>query len=410
MPENDTTPRRKHLGRIVSIAIMAAALITGLMVVHETDKYPRTDDAEVFANFIGIAPQVDGPITQLAVQDNAFIKQGNLLFEIDPRPYEYALQKAKSDLNTLEGQIGDERRTIASQVSAVGAALANTDSAAANVDRAAAAVNEAKANVAAAKAALDSANAELLYTTNNYHRIEPLLAKQFVTVDQVDQARTAVTAREQAVHQQRAQVILAEAQVQSAQAQYEQAKAALEQSHAQLGQSRHSVLTLEPLTAQREGRASAIRTAEYNFNNCRVYSPFDARVTNLTISQGHYAHTGQQVFTLIDTRVWWAVANFRETQLRHILPGMHAAVYVLSRPNVKYDGVVDSVGYGVQPDSNLVGSFGPGLPDVQRSLNWVHLASRYPVRVRINAPESEPFRLSESAVVIIQGDRPGRSR
>ena len=56
-------------------------------------------------------------------------------------------------------------------------------------------------------------------------------------------------------------------------------------------------------------------------------------MTNLTISQGAYAHTGQQVFTLIDTRVWWAVANFRETQLRHVKPGMHADVYVLSRPN-----------------------------------------------------------------------------
>jgi membrane fusion protein, multidrug efflux system len=404
MPETETAPQRKRLGRIVSISIVAGALISGLLVIDETNKYPRTDDAEIFANFIGIAPQVDGPITQLAVEDNAFIKQGNLLFEIDPRPYEYALQKARSDLNTLEGQIGDERRTIASQVSAVGAALANTDSAAANVDRAAAAVNEAKANVAAAKAALDSANAELLYTTNNYHRIEPLLAKQFVTVDQVDQARTAVTAREQAVHQLRAQVILAEAQVQSAQAQYEQTKAALEQSHAQLGQSRHSVLTIEPLTAQREGRASAIRTAQYNLNNCKVYSPFDARVTNLTISQGAYAHTGQQVFTLIDTRVWWAVANFRETQLHRIQPGMRAYVYVLSRPTIRYDGVVDSVGFGVQPDSTLVGSFSPGLPDVQRSLNWVHLATRYPVRVRINAPETEPFRLSESAVVVIRGD------
>jgi multidrug efflux system membrane fusion protein len=347
---------------------------------------------------------------QLAVQDNAFIKQGNLLFEIDPRPYEYALEKARSDLNTLEGQIGDERRTIASQVSAVGAAQANTGSAAANVDRAAAAVNEAKANVANAQAALDSANAELLYTTNNYHRIEPLLAKQFVTVDQVDQARTAVTAREQAVHQQHAQVILAQAQVESAQAQYEQAKAVLEQSHAQLGQSKHSVLTIEPLTAQREGRASAIRTAEYNLNNCKVYSPFDARVTNLTISQGAYAHTGQQVFTLIDTRVWWAVANFRETQLHRIQPGMRAYVYVLSRPTITYDGVVDSVGFGVQPDNTLVGSFSPGLPDVQRSLNWVHLATRYPVRVRINAPETEPFRLSESAVVVIRGDTPGRMR
>jgi multidrug efflux system membrane fusion protein len=410
MPESDTAPHRKPLGRIVSISIIAGALITGLLVIDETNKYPRTDDAEIFANFIGIAPQVDGPIMQLAVQDNAFIKQGNLLFEIDPRPYEYALEKARSDLNTLEGQIGDERRTIASQVSAVGAAQANTGSAAANVDRAAAAVNEAKANVANAQAALDSANAELLYTTNNYHRIEPLLAKQFVTVDQVDQARTAVTAREQAVHQQHAQVILAQAQVESAQAQYEQAKAVLEQSHAQLGQSKHSVLTIEPLTAQREGRASAIRTAEYNLNNCKVYSPFDARVTNLTISQGAYAHTGQQVFTLIDTRVWWAVANFRETQLHRIQPGMRAYVYVLSRPTITYDGVVDSVGFGVQPDNTLVGSFSPGLPDVQRSLNWVHLATRYPVRVRINAPETEPFRLSESAVVVIRGDTPGRMR
>ncbi len=410
MPESDTAARRRRLGRIVTFSIVAGALITGLLVVDQTNKYPRTDDAEVFANFIGIAPQVDGPITQLAVADNAFVKQGKLLFEIDPRPYQYALEKARSDLSSLEGQITDQRRTIASQVSAVGAAQANTGSAAANLDRAASGVNEAKANVANAKAALDSAVAELLYQTNNFHRIEPLLAKQFVTVDQVDQARTAVTAREQAVHQARSQLVLAEAQVQTADAQYEQAKAAVRQSHAKLGQSQHSVLTIEPFTAQRQGREAAIRNAEYNLNNCRVYSPFDARVTNLTISQGAYAHTGQQVFTLIDARTWWAVANFRETQLRHILPGMHADVYVLSRPTVKYDGVVDSVGFGVQPDTTLVGSFSSGLPDVQRSLNWVHLATRYPVRVRINAPESEPFRLSESAVVVIRGFPRGRVR
>jgi multidrug efflux system membrane fusion protein len=410
MPEIDTPVQRKRLGKIVSLAIPAAALITGLLVIYETTLYPRTDDAEVFANFIGIAPQVDGPITTLAVQDNAFVKQGGLLFEIDPRPYEYALQRARSDLSTLEGQIVDETRTIASQESAVGAARANTDSAAANVDRAAAAVNEAQANVASAKAELDRAQAELLYTSNNFHRIEPLLAKQFVTVDQVDQARTAVTARQQAVDQARSQVALAQAQVLSARAQYEQAKATMQQSHAQLAQSQHSVLTLEPLTAQREGKAANIRTAEYNLNNCRVYAPFDARVTNLTISQGAYAHTGQQVFTLIDTRIWWAVANFRETQLRHIKPGMHADVYVLSRPNVRYDGIVDSVGFGVQPDSTLIGTFAPGLPDVQRSLNWVHLATRFPVRVRIQAPETEPLRLSESAVVVIRPSRSGRTQ
>ena len=405
MAFDESTEKRRRIGRVVSVLIILCTAVAGLLVLWQVSYNPRTDDAEVFANYIGIAPQVDGPITRLAVQDNAFIKQGELLFDIDPRPYEYALQKATSDLNTLEGQIVDQRRTIASQVSAVGAAKANTDSAKANVDRAAAAVNEAKANVANAKAALDNANAELLYTSNNYNRIEPLLAKQFVTVDQVDQAKTAVISKQQAVTQQRAQVLLAEAQVQSAEAQYEQAKAVVEQSHAQLGQSQHSVLTIDPLTAQREGRASAIRTAEYNLNNCRVYSPFDARVTSLNISQGAYAHTGQQVFTLIDTRVWWVIANFRETQLHRIHPGMHADVYVLSRPSVRYDGVVDSLGFGVRPDSTLVGSFAStGLPDVQRSLNWVHLATRFPVRVRINAPESEPFRLSESAVVVIRGD------
>src|SRR6201995_2752618 len=405
MPEDEVDPQRRRLGRIISVVIVTAACLTGALVIIRTNNHPGTDDAEVFANFIGIAPQVDGPIDELAVQDNQFRKQGELLFEIDPRPYQYALEKASSDLATLEGQITDQRRTIASQVSAVGAARANTDSATANVDRAAAAVGEAKANVAAAQAALDSANAELAYQTNNFHRIEPLLAKQFVTVDQVDQVRTAVTSRQQAVEQARAQLILAQAEVKSAQAAYEQTKAAQEQSHAQLGQSQHSVLTLDPLTAQREGRASAIRTAEYNLNNCRVYAPFDARVTNMTISRGAYAHTGQQIFTLIDPRVWWAVANFRETQLHRIHPGMHADVYVLSRPGIRYDGVVDSVGFGVQPDSTLIGTFAStGLPDVQRSLNWVHLATRFPVRVRINAPESEPFRLSESAVVVIRGD------
>jgi membrane fusion protein, multidrug efflux system len=408
MAENDTAAQRTRRGTIASIAIVAAALITGLLVIRETVEYPRTDDAEVFANFIGIAPQVDGPLISLPVQDNQFVKQGGLLFEIDPRPYEYALEKARSDLSTLEGQIVDESRTIASQQSAVGAAQAYTSNASANVERAASSVEEAKANANATKAALDRAEAELDYTTRNFKRIEPLLAKQFVTVDQVDQARTDVVARQQAVDQARSQLALAQAQVLTAKAQYDQAKATMLQSHSQLAQSQHSVLTLQPLTAQRSGRAAVIRDAEYNLNNCRVYAPFDARVTNLTISQGAYAHTGQQMFTLIDTRVWWAVANFRETQLRHIHPGMQADVYVLSRPNIRYDGVVDSVGYGVQPDNTLVGSFGgTGLPDVQRSLNWVHLATRFPVRVRIVAPETEPFRLSESAVVVMRPDRSG---
>ena len=113
------------------------------------------------------------------------------------------------------------------------------------------------------------------------------------------------------------------------------------------------------------------------------------------------------MFTVIDTRIWWAVVNFRETQLRHIKPGTHADEYVLSRLNVRYEGVVDSIGFGVQPDARLVLA---RAADVQRSLNWVHQATRFPVRVRILAPQKVPFRLSESAVVVMRPDSSARTQ
>src|SRR5260221_2528757 len=158
-------------------------------------------------------------------------------------------------------------------------------------------------------------------------------------------------------------------------AQYNNTKGALDERKEKQEQSVHAVTTLEPLTNQRGARTSAVQTAQYNLNNCKVYAPFDARVTNLTISEGAYAHIGQQVFILIDARTWWAIGNFRECTLRHIAPGMRADVYVLSRPEVRFSGVVDSVGFGVTPDSDGVGTLSPRLPDAHRTLNWVHLAS-----------------------------------
>jgi len=110
------------------------------------------------------------------------------------------------------------------------------------------------------------------------------------------------------------------------------------------------------------------------------------------------------MFTLIDARTWWAVGNFREGQLQHIAPGMHADVYVLSKPDMRFSGLVDSIGFGVTPDADVVGRFEPaGLPDVQRTLSWVHLASRFPVRVRIENAPPDLLRVSESAVVAIRG-------
>src|SRR5712672_144859 len=391
------------VGRILSALIVITAIVLGLTVVNHANYYPRTDDSEILANFIGIAPQVEGPLVRLSVHDNQFVRKGDLLFEIDDRPYRYSLEKALSEQATLEGQISDERRRIAALVSAVSVSEANIHSTQADVNRWAAAVDQANADVATAEQAVSRAKAEWSYANNNLHRVEPLLAKQFVTVDQVDRARTSEIAQAEVVKQAQSQLRQAQAALQATLAQEERSKAMLGQSKAQHEQSRNAVTTLEPLINQRGAKMSAINTARYNLNNCRVYAPFDARITNLTISEGAYAHTGQQVFTLIDARTWWAVANFREGQLEQITPGMRADVYVMSKPNVRFTGIVDSVGFGVTPDADVVGRFNQGLPDVQRTLNWVHLASRYPVRVRVENPPADLFRVSESAVVVMRG-------
>ena len=357
-------------------------------MLYHVNHHPRTDDAEIFANFIGIAPQVEGPIIRLNVRDNQLVKEGELLFEIDPRPYQYALERALSDQAALEGQITDEQRTIAAQVSAVSVAQANIQSSQADVTRWAAAIDQAKADMANAEQGVSRVKAEWTYANSNLHRIQPLLVKQFVTADEVDKARSLEISMSAALKQAESQLRLSQAGLRSAQAQYEHSRAVLEQSH-QHQQSEHSVLTLEPLVNQRGAREAGVRTARYNLNNCRVYAPFDARVTSLTISEGAYAHVGQQIFTLIDARTWWAVANFREGQLRNIRPGMPADVYVLSKPNERFSGVVESLGFGVTPDPDVIGNYPAppgGLPNLQRTLNWVHLASRFPVRVRVENP------------------------
>lgn len=398
--------RRQTLaGKIISVGIVVLAIACTSITVHMTTVDPRTDDAEVFANFIGIAPVVEGPITELGVKDNQQVHVGDLLFKVDSAPYVYALQNAMSEQEALGGQIANESRHIVSQQSAARAAQANIAASQAASLRTIAGVQQAEAEVKQAEAELQRSTLDSAYAKSNLERIEPLLAKRFVTADQVDQAQTLANSRAQSVLLAQAQLGSARARLQAARAQQTGALAAIAQSGAQYSQSQSAVDILTPLTAQREAREAAVRLAQYNLDHAAVYAPFDARVTNLRISEGAYAHVGQQVFTLIDTRVWWVVANFRETQLQHIEPGMDVEVYTMSHPSERLDGVVESIGFGVTPDSNTVGSITDGLPDAQRTLNWVHLASRYPVRIRILNPPNDLLRIGESSTVILHRKR-----
>ena len=130
---------------------------------------PQTDDATLRANFIGVAPHASGHIVELRVKDNQYVKEGDLLFLIDPRPYEHAVASAKAGLSLTR-----------KEVSALQKALQVAD----------AAITRAEAQELAAEATVERAEAEFKEADDHVKRLEPLLAKEFATADQLEAART----------------------------------------------------------------------------------------------------------------------------------------------------------------------------------------------------------------------------
>jgi multidrug efflux system membrane fusion protein len=342
----DGAERQKLIRKLVALLIVFGAVVLTLYVWSVLERHPRTDDAAARANVVGIVPRARGQIVKLAVQDNQLVKQGDLLFEIDPADYEQALDRAKSALAALDQQIEIGRAQD----------------------------EELKFGVKAAEAGGQRATAQLKQSEDTLHRLEPLLPKHFATAEQVDEARTkvAVAAQEVAAEEQK-----------------------LNQARAQLSQ-------LQTLLAQRPGAVAAVKQAELDLSYCKVTAPFAGRVINLNISGGAYASIGVPVFSLLDTTKWYVVANFREAELRHMAPGSPATVYLVSAPNQRFHGRVQGIGWAVKPEGEV--DLPPaGVPYVKRELNWVRVAQRFPVRIEVENPDPNLFRMGASAVAIIDG-------
>jgi membrane fusion protein, multidrug efflux system len=389
----------RKTGRIVALSLGALALVLLVIALAEVDWHPRTDDATVRANTVEFAPEVEGRVVRLLVNDNQLVHKGDLLFVIDPRPYEYALQQAKAEQATLEGELDDERRHIATERSAVGAADASVMQSESGVAAAQAGYLAAKAAVERTEATRAAAEAQLRLAQNDYDRIAPLLAKHYVTVEQVDHTRTALQVASEAFHEASSQLLQEQAQETLALATRQSATAGAEGTRWKLGEARHAVDNLVTLTAARPDRAARVLRAELNLQWCYVRSPFDGYVTNLNISEGEYAHVGTPIFTLVDTGRWWVLANYRESRLKHIRPGMSVEVFLMERPDRRFHGVVESIGRGVFPEDGAVAG---GLPDVDRTLNWVHLSARFPVRIRVTDPDPQLFRIGATAITIVR--------
>jgi len=329
---------RRVLGRAIGVAIIVATVLVTLWVLELNRRSPRTDDAYVRANIVGIAPHVSGPIVELPVVDNQTVKAGDQLFVVDPRPYQVTLDRARAELAVVESQISAQQSAIA-----------------------------------AAEAEVKRREAESWYAADYLRRVEPLLQKQYVTKDKVEDARS----------KQRA------------------AAAAHEQARHELTRAKELLAQFGELNARRQAAQAAVGDAELNVGYCWVRAPFDGYITNLNISVGQYARQGEQVLALVDGRSWYVLANFRETFLDAIRPGMEADVYLMSYPGHRFRGVVQGTGWAIHPpDGATVGV----LPEVQPTLNWVRLAQRFQVRIKLQDPDPEqPFRMGATAVVTVRG-------
>jgi multidrug efflux system membrane fusion protein len=204
-----------------------------------------------------------------------------------------------------------------------------------------------------ARAELATVDQQLAQAQDDLHRLEPLLPHGFTTADAVDKARTAVTT----------------------------------------------------LQAQREGAIASINLDELHLSYCKVIAPFSGRVINLNISAGAHVSAGVPVFSLLDTSKWYVIANFREAEIRHMAPGTEAIVYLSSAPNQRFRGKVQGIGWAVKPEGE-VDLPASGVPYVKRELNWVRVAQRFPVRIEVENPDEDLFRMGASAVAIIKGPPP----
>ncbi|MBV8467722.1 MAG: efflux RND transporter periplasmic adaptor subunit, partial [Burkholderiales bacterium] len=237
-------------------------------------------------------------------------------------------------------------------------------------------VNAQKLGAAAATASVERARATAQQADDTLKRMEPLLGQGYVSAEQIDQAKTAKRS----------------------------ADAALSTSELDAQRATAGVSGVDALVARREVVKAEIALAKLNLEFTTVRAPFDGRVINLKTTAGQFAAAGHPIFTLANTDRWYVVANFRETELAQLRPGRAAEVYMMSDPGKRFQGVVESVGYGVFPDDG--GSEAAGLPRISRSLNWVRVAQRFPVRILVKHPDGEVFRIGASAVAIMTGKNP----
>jgi multidrug efflux system membrane fusion protein len=254
------------------------------------------------------------------------------------------VEQTAADLNIAEAQLETQRRVLSTQRSAAVIAADQTKTARENHDLAA----------------------------RTLERIRPLATSGYVPQQQLDQAQ--VTEKDTAT--------------------------ALIQAQEQEAAAYRAIDTEAAAEATVRARRAALAIAQRQLDDTTVRATHNGLVVGLTVSTGEMVIPAQSLFTLINTDEWFAVANFRETDLGAIAINDCATVFSMIDRKVPIKGVVQGIGWGVADQDRV--NIPRALPYVERSLNWVRVAQRFPVRIRLEEPPPQLMRLGASSVVEIK--------
>ena len=331
-------------GRLIAVGVVAIAVVAAIWAAAWSGRHPSSSDASIDADVVHVAPAIGGRVIEIRVHENSAVRRGDVLFQIDPLPYELLMTQAEADLGVAKAQLDTQKKYVSTQ----------------------------RSNAAIARDQTQNAKANFELATRTAERLRPLTANGYVPNQQLDQAN--VTAQDAATRLQQAQV---------------QQLAALE-----------AIDTVQAGEALVAARQAALALAKRQLSDATVRASHDGLIVGLTVSSGEFVAPGQSLFTLINTEEWFASANLRETDLKEVRPGDCTTVYSMIDRHRAIRGTVDSIGWGVLDQDRL--NLPRSVPYVERSLNWVRVAQRFPVRIRLQSPPPELMRLGASAVVEVK--------
>jgi membrane fusion protein (multidrug efflux system) len=413
--------RRIVIGAAAVVGL--AGLLFGGWAWWQARSHVSTDDAYVEGAVTVISSKVSGNISEMLVKDNQAVKAGELLLRVDPRDYRAkrdqaaaAVKVAEATLLALRSELPMTRGVTVAQGDEARGALEGARAAEAASQSA---VEEAQAQLEAKRAAASAAEADVagarataVQAVREKERQRKLVQQGLVAQRDYDQAEAAEgTARAslEAFERRKIQVEREAQQVEAALAsrrlgvqQARQRVAELRGSLARAESQRHQVPMKEAEVARAEATLAQAQAdlayAELQLQYTDVRAPVDGVVAKRTVELGQVAQMGQPLLAIVPLHDVWVIANFKETQLARIRPGMKADVQVDTFSDRTFQGTVDSLAAGTGARFSL-------LPPENATGNWVKVVQRLPVKIKLDPVQfSNPdtLRAGMSAVVTVK--------